>query len=51
MDDRARVLSRVNAYAPLRPFEQRSADRAGLGVGLACSRWSAEANKGRNLYA
>ena len=32
------------------PFEQRSADRSGLGIGLAFSRWGAEANGGR-LYA
>lgn len=31
-------------------FEQRSADRTGLGVGLKFSRWGAEANGGR-LYA
>ena len=33
-----------------RPFEQRSADRSGIGIGLAFSRWGAEANGGR-LYA
>ena len=33
-----------------RPFEQRSADRTGLGLGLAFSRWGAEANHGR-IYA
>ena len=33
-----------------RPFEQRSADRTGLGLGLAFSRWGVEANNGR-LYA
>ena len=33
-----------------RPFEQRSADRTGLGLGLAFSRWGAEASDGR-LYA
>ncbi len=32
------------------PFEQRSADRTGLGLGLAFSRWGAEANDGR-IYA
>ena len=36
-----------------RPFEQRSADRTGLGLGLAFSRWGAQANNGelhaRNL--
>ena len=30
-----------------RPFEQRSADRTGLGLGLAFSRWGAAANNGR----
>jgi signal transduction histidine kinase len=33
-----------------RPFEQRSADRTGLGLGLAFSRWGVEANHGR-IYA
>jgi signal transduction histidine kinase len=33
-----------------RPFEQRGADRTGLGLGLAFSRWGADANNGR-LYA
>jgi signal transduction histidine kinase len=33
-----------------RPFEQRSADRTGIGLGLAFSRWGAEANDGR-IYA
>jgi len=33
-----------------RPFEQRGTDRTGLGLGLAFSRWGAEANRGR-LYA
>ena len=32
------------------PFEQRSADRTGLGIGLAFSRWGVEANHGR-IYA
>ena len=30
-----------------RPFEQRSADRSGQGLGLAFSRWGAEVNHGR----
>jgi len=33
-----------------RPFEQRSANRAGLGLGLAFSRTAIEANHGR-IYA
>jgi hypothetical protein len=33
-----------------RPFEQRGANRTGLGLGLAFSRWGAEANHGR-VYA
>lgn len=33
-----------------RPFEQRGADRSGVGIGLAFCRWGAEANNGR-LYA
>jgi signal transduction histidine kinase len=32
------------------PFEQRGADRTGLGLGLAFSRWATEANQGR-IYA
>ena len=39
-----------NATELFRPFEQRSADRTGLGLGLAFSRWAVEANHGR-LYA
>ena len=30
-----------------RPFEQRSANRTGVGLGLAFSRWGVEANGGR----
>ena len=33
-----------------RPFEQRSTDRTGVGLGLAFGRWGAEANDGR-IYA
>jgi len=33
-----------------RPFDQRSVDRTGVGLGLAFSRWAVEANHGR-IYA
>jgi signal transduction histidine kinase len=33
-----------------RPFDQRGADRSGLGLGLAFSRWAVEASHGR-IYA
>jgi signal transduction histidine kinase len=33
-----------------RPFEQRGADRTGAGLGLAFSRWGADAHNGR-IYA
>jgi signal transduction histidine kinase len=39
-----------NVNELFRPFEQRGADRTGLGLGLAFSRWGVEANNGR-LYA
>jgi signal transduction histidine kinase len=39
-----------NAEDLFKPFEQRSADRTGLGLGLAFSRWGVEANNGR-IYA
>jgi signal transduction histidine kinase len=39
-----------NVNELFRPFEQRSADRTGLGLGLAFSRWGAEANAGL-IYA
>ena len=39
-----------NVNELFRPFEQRSADRTGLGLGLAFSRWGVEANNGR-IYA
>jgi signal transduction histidine kinase len=39
-----------NANDLFRPFEQRGADRTGVGLGLAFSRWGAEANDGR-IYA
>jgi hypothetical protein len=39
-----------NVNELFRPFEQRSVDRTGLGLGLAFSRWGAEANNGQ-IYA
>lgn len=36
-----------NADGLFRPGEQRGADRTGLGLGLAYSRWAVEANHGR----
>jgi hypothetical protein len=39
-----------NVNELFRPFEQRGADRTGLGLGLAFCRWGADANNGR-LYA
>jgi hypothetical protein len=39
-----------NANELFRPFEQRSSDRTGMGLGLAFCRWGARANNGR-LYA
>ncbi len=39
-----------NARELFQPFEQRGADRTGLGLGLAIARRGAEANAGR-LYA
>jgi signal transduction histidine kinase len=39
-----------NADGLFRPGEQRGADRTGLGLGLAFSRWAVEANHGR-IYA
>jgi signal transduction histidine kinase len=39
-----------NVIHLFRPFEQRGADRTGLGLGLAFSRWAVEANHGR-IYA
>jgi signal transduction histidine kinase len=40
-------LASGNVNELFRPFEQRSADRTGVGLGLAFSRWGAEANDGR----
>ena len=50
IEDECGGLPRGDADELFRPFEQRGADRTGLGLGLAFSRWGAEANRGR-LYA
>jgi signal transduction histidine kinase len=47
VEDECGGLPAGNASELFRPFEQRSADRTGLGLGLAFSRWAAEANDGR----
>jgi hypothetical protein len=50
IQDECGGLPSGNVNELFRPFEQRSADRTGLGLGLAFSRWGAEANDGR-IYA
>jgi len=47
IEDECGGLPGGNADALFRPFEQRGTDRTGLGLGLAFSRWGAEANHGR----
>jgi signal transduction histidine kinase len=47
VEDECGGLPGGNGPALFRPFEQRSADRTGLGLGLAFSRWGAETNDGR----
>lgn len=47
IEDRCGGLDANGGYDLFRPFEQRSADRTGLGLGLAYSRWGTEANLGR----
>jgi signal transduction histidine kinase len=47
VQDECGGLPKGTASELFRPFEQRSADRTGLGLGLAFSRWGAEANDGR----
>ena len=49
VEDECGGLVGGNAQELFRPFEQRNADRTGLGLGLAFSRWGAHANNGR-LY-
>jgi signal transduction histidine kinase len=47
VEDECGGLPPGNVNELFRPFEQRSADRSGAGLGLAFSRWAAEANHGR----
>ena len=47
IQDQCGGLPGGNVTELFRPFEQRSADRTGLGLGLAFSRWAVEANNGR----
>jgi signal transduction histidine kinase len=47
VEDECGGLPGGNSQPLFRPFEQRSIDRTGLGLGLAFSRWAAEANNGR----
>jgi signal transduction histidine kinase len=50
VEDECGGLPDGNVNVVFEPFEQRSADRTGLGLGLAISRSGAEANDGR-VYA
>jgi hypothetical protein len=50
IEDECGGLPGGDANELFRPFEQRGADRTGVGLGLAFSRWGAEANDGR-IYA
>ena len=47
VEDECGGLPDGNVNVLFQPFEQRGADRTGLGLGLTISRWGAEANKGR----
>lgn len=47
IEDECHGLPDGHAEELFRPFAQRSADRTGMGLGLAFSRWGVEANKGR----
>lgn len=49
VEDECGGLVGGNAHELFRPFEQRNADRTGLGIGLAFGRWGAQMNNGR-LY-
>ena len=50
IEDECGGLPGANPDDLFRPFEQRSRDCTGLGLGLAFSRWGVEANHGR-IYA
>ena len=45
--DQCGGLADDNVHESFRPFEQRNADRTGMGLGLAFSKWGVEANDGR----
>lgn len=47
IQDECGGLTDGDASELFRPFEQRNANRTGLGLGLAFSRWGVEANNGR----
>lgn len=47
VEDECGGLPTGNVDDLFRPYEQRSADRTGVGLGLAFSRWAVEANHGR----
>jgi hypothetical protein len=50
VEDGCGGLPHGDAADLFRPFEQRGANKTGLGLGLAFSRWGTEANSGR-IYA
>jgi len=50
IEDECGGLPGANVNDLFHPFEQRGADRSGLGLGLAFSRWAVEASHGR-IYA
>jgi signal transduction histidine kinase len=47
VEDECGGLPPGNVNDLFRPFERRSADRTGMGLGLAFSKWAVEANHGR----
>ena len=50
VEDKCGGLPGGNVTDLFRPFDQRGADRTGVGLGLAFCRWAVEANQGR-IYA